>query len=63
MNNKVIGIILIIIGVALAMWGYDVYDSTSSQISRAWSGDTPKEAWAGLIGGVICIVIGITKLK
>ncbi|WP_286266365.1 DUF3185 family protein [Thalassotalea atypica] len=63
MNNKIIGIILIIVGAALAMWGYNIYDSASSQLSRTLSGDTPIEAWAGMIGGVISILIGITRLK
>lgn len=63
MNNKYIGIILIIIGVALAFWGYNIYDSTGSQVSRALSGDTPIEAWAGMIGGAICVATGIYKIK
>jgi len=63
MNNKTIGIVLIIIGVALAYWGYSVYDSAGSQIGRALSGDTPIEAWAGMVGGIICVVIGISKVK
>jgi uncharacterized membrane protein YidH (DUF202 family) len=63
MNNKLLGIILIILGTALCYWGYDVYDSAGSQIERAFSGDTPIEAWLGLIGGAICIVIGIFRLK
>lgn len=63
MNSKVIGIVLIIVGVALALWGYDVYDSATSQVSRAFNGDTPIEAWAGVIGGVVCVLIGITKVK
>lgn len=63
MNKKTIGIILIIAGAGLAFWGYDIYASTSSQISRALSGDTPATAWVGMIGGAICIVIGVIKLK
>jgi len=63
MNNKIIGIVLIIAGAALAMWGYNIYDSASSQFTRALSGDTPIEAWAGLVGGVICVLVGITRLK
>lgn len=63
MNNKYIGIALIIIGVALAVWGYDVYDSAGSHISRTFSGDTPIEAWLGMVGGAICIAIGILKVK
>ncbi|TVU80440.1 DUF3185 family protein [Pseudoalteromonas neustonica] len=61
--NKVIGIVLICIGVALAFWGYDVYDSASAQITRTFSGDTPIEAWAGMVGGVVCIVLGALKVK
>jgi Protein of unknown function (DUF3185). len=63
MNNKVIGLILIVVGIALAGWGYNVYDSASSQFTRALSGDTPIEAWAGMVGGAICIVFGIFKVK
>jgi len=63
MNNKYIGIILIIIGVALAFWGYNIYDSAASHLSRALSGDTPIEALAGMVGGAICVAIGIYKVK
>ncbi|MBA6254103.1 DUF3185 family protein [Colwellia sp. MB3u-55] len=63
MNNKIIGITLIIVGVALAIWGYNIYDSASAQLTRTLSGDTPIEAWAGMIGGVIAVVIGITRVK
>ena len=63
MNNKVFGIALIIIGVALALWGNNVYDSAVSQIGRELSGDTPIEAWLGMVGGAICLVIGVLKVK
>lgn len=63
MNNKIIGIILIILGTALAIWGYDIYDSAGSQITRAFNGDTPLEAWAGMVGGALCILVGVSKVK
>lgn len=63
MKNKHIGIVLIIIGVALAFWGYDVYSAAGSKFSRALSGSTPIEAWAGMVGGAICLALGIYKLK
>ncbi|MGD2054862.1 MAG: DUF3185 family protein [Gammaproteobacteria bacterium] len=63
MNNKYIGIILIIAGVALAIWGYNIYDSAGSQVTRALSGDAPVEAWAGMVGGAVCVAIGIYKIK
>ncbi len=61
--NKILGIILIIVGVALAAWGYNIYDSVSSQLTRAFNGDAPMEAWAAMIGGAICVLIGILKVK
>ena len=63
MNNKYIGIALIIVGVVAAFWGYNVYDSAGSQVSRALSGDAPIEAWAGMIGGIVCVAVGIYKIK
>ncbi len=63
MNNKIIGIVLLIVGTALAFWGYDVYNSAGAQVERAFSGDTPVEAWIGLVGGAICIVVGVLRLK
>ncbi|MEE8379384.1 MAG: DUF3185 family protein [Gammaproteobacteria bacterium] len=63
MNNQTIGIVLIVVGIALAAWGYNVYDSVGSQVSRAVSGDTPIEAWAGMVGGAICLVLGVLKVK
>tara|TARA_R110001632_G_scaffold41641_2_gene104907 strand:+ start:86220 stop:86411 length:192 start_codon:yes stop_codon:yes gene_type:complete len=63
MNNKIIGIVLIIAGVALAIWGYNIYDAATSQVTRALSGDTPIEAWVGMVGGVICVLVGLTRVK
>lgn len=62
MSNKIIGIVLIIVGVALAIWGYNIYESAGSQIGRALSGDTPFEAWAGMVGGAICLTVGVYKV-
>jgi uncharacterized membrane protein YidH (DUF202 family) len=63
MHNKYLGIALIVIGLALAAWGYTVYDSAGSQVTRALNGDTPIEAWAGMVVGAICVLIGISKVK
>ncbi|MGK0442598.1 MAG: putative membrane protein [Pseudohongiellaceae bacterium] len=62
-KNKYIGIVLLVIGVALAAWGYNIYDSAASQFTKAVSGDAPLEAWAGMVSGAICIIIGTLKIK
>ncbi|MCW8107201.1 DUF3185 family protein [Alteromonas ponticola] len=61
--SRIIGIILIVVGVALAWWGFDIYDSASSQFRRAFDGETPWEAWAGMVGGGICFLLGLFKVK
>ena len=58
-----IGVGIIIAGVALAIWGYNIYNAASLQITRTLSGDTPIEAWTGMVGGVIAALIGVTRLK
>ena len=34
MNGKILGIILIVVGVALVAWGYNVYDAVEAQLTR-----------------------------
>jgi len=63
MTNKAIAIALLIIGAGLLFWGYDIYDSAGSQVSRAIGGEAPTKAYLLLIGGAICVVFGILKLK
>ncbi|MES0371955.1 MAG: DUF3185 family protein [Mariprofundaceae bacterium] len=62
-NNKIIGIALLIIGAGLLFWGYDIYDSASSQVSRALSGEAPMKAYIMLVGGAVCVVMGILRVK
>jgi len=45
------------------MWGYNIYDAASTQVTLALSGDAPIEAWVGMVGGAICLLIGITRLR
>ncbi|MEE4249014.1 MAG: DUF3185 family protein [Alcanivoracaceae bacterium] len=63
MKNKYIGVVLIIVGVLLMYWGYDVFNSAGSKISRAFNSGAPIEAWAAMIGGAICVLLGILKVK
>jgi len=62
-NNKIIGVVLIVAGVGLLFWGYDIYDSAGSQVSRAISGEAPMKAYALLIGGAVSAILGVLKLK
>ena len=62
MDSKILGIILLVGGVLLCLWGYNSYDSVGSSMSRSFGGDAPAEAWVALIGGGVSILIGIKKI-
>ena len=63
MNNKIISIVLIVTGIALIIWGYNIYDAIGSQLSRSLSGDISIKAWVGMIGGAIAFLAGVSKIK
>ena len=62
-NKKIIGIALIIAGVALCFWGYDIYDSAASHLKRAFDGNAPIKAYALMGGGAAATLLGILKVK
>jgi len=62
-TDKMIGIVLLIGGIGLLFWGYDIYDSAGSHVSRAIGGEAPTKAYAMLVAGAVCAVFGALKLK
>jgi len=62
MNNKIIGIVLLVIGVALLVWGYNISESVSGQISETFTGSPGDKAMFMYIGGAICAAVGIFSL-
>ncbi len=59
MNTRLMGLLHIIMGIALVVWGYGIYDVGTEQINSA----IPLQAWIGFIVGAMNIFVGITKLK
>ena len=56
--NKAIGIALLVVGVALIVYGVDASNSTSSSLSRTFTGTpTNKTMWL-LIGGSAAAICG-----
>lgn len=62
MNNKIIGIVLLVVGVALLVWGYNISQSLSGQLSQTFSGSPGDKAMFMYIGGAICAALGIFSL-
>lgn len=58
-TNKIVGIILVVVGAGLAFWGYRMSGSVGSQLSQAFSGSPGDKVMAFYIGGAVCLVVGL----
>lgn len=57
--NRAIGIALLVVGVALIVYGIDASNSVSSNVSRTFTGSpTNKTMWL-LLGGAASAIIGL----
>ncbi len=59
MPNKVVGLILIIVGIGVLYWGYNESQSVASQVSEAFSGAPQDKVMYKFIGGAVVLVVGI----
>lgn len=57
--NKLIGIVLLVVGVILLYFGWDAYNSVASEISKTAVGEPTDEAMWYLIGGAVAVVVGL----
>ena len=62
-NNKLLGLILIVVGVVLIAWGVQMYGSFGSELSRAFSGSPTDKTIAAFIAGAVSLVAGIFLFK
>ena len=56
---KLIGIVLMVAGVGLAYWGYDMSASFDSQFSKAFSGSDSNAVMIRYIGGAASFAAGL----
>ncbi len=61
--NKQIGLILLIVGVALLVWGVSMTGSFQSKVSRAFTGSPTDKTMTVLIAGGICTALGAYQLS
>jgi len=62
MAKKIIGLILLVVGIGLAYWGYQVSGSVGSQLSQAFTGSPTDKVMACYIGGAASLVVGLFLL-
>lgn len=58
-TTKIIGIALVVLGIGLAIWGYQLSGSVESQITQAFTGSDTDKVMTFYITGAVSFVVGI----
>lgn len=56
---KIIGVALVVLGVGLAYWGYQLSGSFESQLTNAFTGSDTDKVMTFYIGGAVSFVVGL----
>lgn len=56
---KIMGIVLVVLGIGLAIWGYQLSGSIESQITQAFTGSDTDKVMTFFITGAVSFVVGI----
>lgn len=62
-QNKMIGVVLTVVGIGLAIWGYQMSGSIGSQLNEALTGSQGDKVMMLYIGGAACIVAGLFMIS
>jgi hypothetical protein len=60
---KIVGLVLLVIGVGLAIWGYQLSGSMGSQLTKALSGSPTDRVMMMYIGGAAAVAAGLFLLS
>ena len=56
---KIIGLVLIVIGIGVAVWGYQLSGSVSSEVTQAVTGADTDKVMTYYIFGAVSFIVGI----
>ena len=56
---KIVGIVLVVLGLGLAFWGYRLSGGVGAQISQAVSGSPTDKVMGFYIGGAASLLVGL----
>jgi len=56
---KIIGLVLVVIGIGFAVWGYQLSSSVGSQVTQAVTGSDTDKVMTYYIMGAVSFVVGI----
>jgi len=58
-TRKIIGLVLVVVGIGFAVWGFQLSGSIGSQVTQAVTGADTDKVMAYYIFGAVSFVIGI----
>ncbi len=56
---KIFGLVLAVIGIGLAIWGYQLSDSVGSQVTQAVTGADTDKVMYYYISGAVSFIVGM----
>jgi len=56
---KAVGIVLVVVGIGLAYWGYQISGSVGSQLRHAFSGSHSNEVMIRYMAGAASFAVGL----
>ncbi len=56
--RRAVSLVLIVIGVLLLYWGYDLQQQLDMQLIRQVTGEAPEQVWQYYLTGCISILVG-----
>ena len=60
--QKTIGVICLVVGVVLLVWGYNMSQSVGSQVKEAFTGSPTDKAMYFYIGGLVLSIFGAFRI-
>ena len=60
--HKIIGAVLLVVGVFLLIRGHDIAQSVNSQVKNLFTGSPTDKVMYYYLGGAVCCAVGIVEL-
>lgn len=56
---KIVSIVLIVVGIGLLVWGFQMSDSVGNQVTESLTGSSTDAVMYRYIGGAACFAVGL----
>ena len=60
--QKIVGIICLVVGITLLLWGHNIANSVGSQVQQIFTGSPMARAEHFYIGGLVLTILGVALI-